>query len=183
MPQQSSKSKFMFVNDTGQSQAFKVGARHDIRSFIRRRHLKEIHGTKSRRAEEEHTGRPLATVIVGGTLAVEFPTGSDTRSTLVSFCEACIGHGNTLKCNHRAKEKSQNMILEKHRLQKLLGPSPLEILGAGRVDPFLTYPIENPDSSLPELMDYGESCHLNSPYATFSNTHLSPTNRSLLGLQ
>jgi hypothetical protein len=34
--------------------------------------------------------------------------------------------------------------------------SPLEILGAGRVDPFLSYPVEKPESSLHELMDFGK---------------------------
>jgi hypothetical protein len=31
--------------------------------------------------------------------------------------------------------------------------SPLEVLGAGRVDPFLSYPVEDADKSLHEVMD------------------------------
>jgi hypothetical protein len=35
--------------------------------------------------------------------------------------------------------------------------SPVEILGAGRVDPFLSYPVEKPDRYLHELIDLGKS--------------------------
>jgi len=178
----SPEAKFMFVTDTGQrgpSKAFKVAFRQDIRSFVQKntsRHFKDIHSKKSRRTEKEQPWRLLAPVIDSGTLAVESATGADTRETLVSYDDAYSGVGNSLKCSHRAREKSQKMILEKRRLHRLLEPSPLEILGASRIDPFLSYPIDNPDRSLPELMDYGEPYNFNATCRIFSKIHLLPQN-------
>jgi len=52
--------------------------------------------------------------------------------------------------------------LANHTRQLPLGLSPVEILGAGRVDPFLSYPVENPDRYLHEIIDLGESLIFNS---------------------
>ncbi|KAE9381124.1 hypothetical protein N431DRAFT_320644 [Stipitochalara longipes BDJ] len=43
--------------------------------------------------------------------------------------------------------------MAKHTSQPRLGLSPIGILGAGRVDPFLSYPVENPGRYLHEIVD------------------------------
>jgi hypothetical protein len=168
-------TSFMFVNETSDSPAYKVGDRQHIRSFVRKhsaRQFKETHKTGWKKGATEQNWKPLATAIGSNqTLVVESTTAHpvinvlgatvrDVRSNLPSYCEAYGGQGNYRRLNKRSRQKSMNMILGKQGLRRLLEPSPLEILGAGRIDPFSSYPVEKPDRSLSELMDYGKSPYL-----------------------
>jgi hypothetical protein len=70
-------------------------------------------------------------------------------------------------CSQQLKSRNLGQRLQKEggSLSMRRGPqgqmtlSPLEILGAGRVDPFWSYPVEKPESSLHELMDFGKVPH------------------------
>jgi hypothetical protein len=77
-------------------------------------------------------------------------------------CNLCGEKSNSLRSNQTAKGKARSMIVKRQRLNKLPQLSPLSVLGAGRVDPFSSYPVSHPDNSLHELMDFGMFTHFSS---------------------
>lgn len=131
----------MFVQRTSEVPAYKVGYCREIRSFVRKnssRQFKETHSVNFRRDEKEQRRRPLTTAINGNPLLIESTTVPETRN-LASGCEEYCGQVTAQKYDRRARQKSENMTLVKRRLEKLLESSPMEVLGAGRVDLFLSY--------------------------------------------
>jgi len=69
-----------------------------------------------------------------------------------TYCLHC-GTSNSSN-NTELSEYYQSLIQRKHKSSDLC--SPVELLGSGRVDPFLSYPIENIDRPVHELMDHGK---------------------------
>jgi len=63
---------------------------------------------------------------------------------------------NSLAISQRIRAKQNRMITTIQQRNGSL-PSPRELLGAGRVDPFMSYPTETPDYGIHELLDVGES--------------------------
>jgi hypothetical protein len=57
----------------------------------------------------------------------------------------------------RYQVNSGRMIPTRDLYNHSSGPSPLGLLGAGRIDPFLSYPVENPNRILHELIDISKS--------------------------
>jgi hypothetical protein len=72
------------------------------------------------------------------------------------YCKACGEEVNSPNVSQKANQVPGNANTERRGFRRLLKPSPLEILGADRVDPFLSYPVEKPDRSLHELMDFSK---------------------------
>ena len=63
---------------------------------------------------------------------------------------------NGLAIRQRVRVKQNRLITTIQRRNGSL-PNPRELLGAGRVDPFLSYPLEFPDHDVHELLDVGKS--------------------------
>jgi hypothetical protein len=215
---------FLFVNETGDSSAYRVGARHDIRSHIRKhcaRHFKQKHKIGQKKVAKGQKWIPLASQNPGHSTS-EFPlqdegsqstllerpwlasfdidrlahnngvpyrdysTISDhpeaigqpvalksfpelrdtddsesnepnTEGDLGSYCKTCRAQLHSpIGLTKQAQANDRRMIMTRRVWRTPLELSPVEILGAGRVDPFLTYPVEKPDHSLHELMDLGK---------------------------
>jgi hypothetical protein len=70
---------FLFVNESGDSPAYRVGDRHDIRSHVRKhiaRHFKQKHKTGQKKAAKEPKWTQLASKDPGHS-ASEFPLQDD----------------------------------------------------------------------------------------------------------
>lgn len=66
-------------------------------------------------------------------------------------CNAC---GGTIRARiSPLAGESQKARNGRPTWKDMLELSPLEFLGAGRVDPFLSYPVDKPDGAMHELMD------------------------------
>jgi hypothetical protein len=159
---------FLFVNETGPSTEFKVGYRPDIRSHVRKhvaREFKQKH-KNARRIEEADSDRqwqPLLpqAVVQGhlrdpirvpycGIIPMQFIPSRVTESSDATepvcdrdsrlYGKACKQEFRCPNINHCLNRKSRTIVLNKQELKNQPNPSPLEILGAGRSDPFSTYP-------------------------------------------
>ena len=75
-------------------------------------------------------------------------------------CKTCSGTLKSRKLGQRAQRRSGSVLIRRRGFDGQLKLSPLELLGAGRVDPFWSYPVENADNSLHELMDFGKLVYL-----------------------
>ena len=90
------------------------------------------------------------------------------RGDLATYCKACGGKIHSpIAQRHKTNQKGK--ATTRHEWEVSREQSPLEFLGAGRVDPFSSYPVEKPDRAMHELMDLSKlpDLHLPSP-------HLSP---------
>jgi hypothetical protein len=86
----------------------------------------------------------------------------DCTGDYLCSCNLCGEKSNSSRSNQTAKRKAGSMIVKRQKLNKRPQLSPFSVLGAGRVDPFSSYPVSDPDNSLHELMDFG----------TFAPSHL-----------
>jgi hypothetical protein len=96
---------------------------------------------------------------IGGNLLLtskDFPELRDTDDSIFRYyCKTCGAQLHSpIDLTKRVHDGHVNMA--KHTRQLPLGLNPVEILGAGRVDPFLSYPLENPGRYLHEIIDLGE---------------------------
>jgi hypothetical protein len=74
------------------------------------------------------------------------------------YCQTCRSQLHSpISPTNRVEANDGRMIMTRQVWKSALELSPIEILRAGRVDPFLSYPIEKPDRSLHELIDLGKS--------------------------
>jgi hypothetical protein len=72
-------------------------------------------------------------------------------------CNACKQRFRRPSLNQPLDKKASTIVLNTQRLKKQSTLSPHEILGSGRSDPFLTFPVEKPSTFLNQLMDFGKS--------------------------
>ena len=76
-----------------------------------------------------------------------------------SSCKAC-GSQSNLPTGQRPQENKERVRPRQSRqagTDALLKLSPIEVLGAGRVDPFSSFPVEKPDRALLEALDHRKS--------------------------
>jgi hypothetical protein len=77
-----------------------------------------------------------------------------------SSCKAC-GSQSNLPIRQKPQENKERMRVPRQSRQAgtdaLLELSPIEVLGAGRVDPFSSCPVEKPDRALHEALDHRKS--------------------------
>ena len=80
------------------------------------------------------------------------------QGTFQAYCLVCgTAHRFT---QNRTRSKDDGEVLDGQLVRKdFFKPSPLALLGAGRVDPFLCYPVEKPKRYLHELIDHGKRNH------------------------
>jgi len=71
----------------------------------------------------------------------------------------------------RLRERGGSMVPTVRQSRNGMLPSPCELLGAGKVDPFLSYPIERPSPNVHELVDFCESLYAN--FSLFRQSCLS----------
>ncbi|KAE9373670.1 hypothetical protein N431DRAFT_465948 [Stipitochalara longipes BDJ] len=176
-PKSDDTTSFLFVNETVQSTEYKVGHRPAIRSHVRRhatkhskpknkpeRNERRIAARTSRVSQQRqslvwqndthdafHSPDCETCSIESGSSTTNDhsePTELDCPQDLGLYCKACHAQLDTTAPN------TGTVVLKKQRLMQQSKLSPLEILGSGRSDPFSTYPVENPNGSLHQLMDF-----------------------------
>jgi hypothetical protein len=102
----------------------------------------------------------------------------DINSGIGSYCKACGSQSNVL-IRQRTPENKELMRSPRQSRQALtdalLELSPVEVLGAGRVDPFSSCPVEKPDRAMHEALDHRKSPDIHSTfyYHTRVQTHPS----------
>jgi hypothetical protein len=92
---------------------------------------------------------------------------SGLQGDLIPYCKACGQTLNRPKLKQRYLSKDGSLIPGRSMWKILLKPSPVEALGVGRIDPFLSLPIDEPSYYSLELIDHG-ACSLPS-----SEPHIS----------
>jgi hypothetical protein len=97
----------------------------------------------------------------------ETPGPSEHQRDLTTYCKACGQSLSRPKLKQRYLSKDGNLIPGTSMWKILLKPSPVEALGAARVDPFSSLPMDKPSRSSLELIDHG-ACDL-----PFSESHTS----------
>jgi hypothetical protein len=89
----------------------------------------------------------------------ETPGPSENQTDLTTYCKACGQPLSRPKLKQRYLSKDGSLIPVTSMWKILLKPSPVEALGAGRVDPFSSLPLDKPSRSSLELIDHG-ACNL-----------------------
>jgi hypothetical protein len=83
------------------------------------------------------------------------PVAGEVYEAPVIYCITCGAPNCAL---HRSGRTTLSQAAKgKQRLRSGFKPSPQELLGSGRVDPFGAYPVDNAKPYLHELMDHGKS--------------------------
>lgn len=96
---------------------------------------------------------PSPFALAGDSLIAENPDVSEHQRASVSYCKAC---GRLLGGESHFTQTFQRIDLAKrYSGKKSTTPSPVGILGAGRVDPFSSYPMK-PSDKVNELLDHRE---------------------------
>ncbi|KAE9379930.1 hypothetical protein N431DRAFT_394352 [Stipitochalara longipes BDJ] len=177
-------TNFLFVDGGSESQGYKIGYRHDIRSHVRKHNAKRFN-ERHKAGQKEQTSRNNWTPLVSQSLrhqtSKSVPQEVDLSSLNVLLENANIYTGNALDLrNHDLQENTGSyshfcpycftgkclemrqtsrpdhggMVTARTMRKHVLNLSPFEPLGSGRIDPFLSYPVENPGRALHELMDF-----------------------------
>lgn len=84
---------------------------------------------------------------------------SKLQGGLTTYCKACGQPLSRPKLKQRYLSKDGSLIPGTSMWKILLKPSPVEALGAGRVDPFSSFPMDEPSRSSLELIDH-DACDL-----------------------
>jgi len=174
---------FLFVDESSELQGYKVGYRHDIRSHIRKHSVKRFkEKQKTGQKQQAIAGKqtPLKSQKLGHDTSEPLPQEAELSSLDALLETADIHAGNALElhaqqgdtgschntcsdsCAKRCSRIGQALqpmdtrAWRKHALNQ----SPVELLGSGRIDPFLSYPVEKPDRALHGLMDFCKSLDL-----------------------
>jgi len=84
---------------------------------------------------------------------------SEHQRDLTTYCKACGQPLSRPKLKQRYLSKDGSLIPGTSMWKILLKPSPVEALGAGRVDPFSSLPVDRPSRSSLEMIDHG-ACDL-----------------------
>jgi len=137
---------FMFVNESGHLDAYKPGRRPDIRDHITKYRL--------RRHQREHqipTIRRQWTLLAREEPQSSFETAAESKKVMVNVSQVSFSPDTNYVENRENLQRQRKKLI--HRF---LRPDPVEVLGAGRIDPFLSLPVDNADNSLHELIDYGK---------------------------
>jgi hypothetical protein len=95
--------------------------------------------------------------------SLDTDTGLSRRegnTSIESSCKAC-GSQSNVPTRQKPQENKERMRMPRQPRQAgtnaLLELSPIEVLGAGRVDPFSSCPVEKPDRALHEALDHRKS--------------------------
>jgi hypothetical protein len=84
----------------------------------------------------------------------ETPEASELQGDLPTYCKACGQPLSKPKLEQRYLSKDGSLIPGRSMWKILLKPSPAEALGAGRIDPFSSLPMDEPSRYSLELMDH-----------------------------
>ena len=110
----------------------------------------------------------------------EAPEPSGLEGDLTTYCKACGQPLNRLKLKQRHLSRDGSLISGGSMWKMPLNPSPVEALGAGRIDPFSSLPMDKPSHYSLELIDHG-TCNLLSKRASYLDllrpklTHFQPS--------
>ena len=94
--------------------------------------------------------------------AAETPEPSELQGGLTTYCKACGQPLSRPKLKQRYLSKGGSLVPGRSIWKMLLKPSPIKALGAGRIDPFSSLPMDEPSHYSLELMDHG-ACSLPFP--------------------
>jgi len=112
---------------------------------------KELHIGEQALPEVTTIFDPSPSALAGDSLIGDIRNVSGQRKASVTYCKACgrpLGGGSSLM------QAFQGIDAAKRYLgRKSTNPSPVKILGAGRVDPFASYPMQ-PNDKVNELLDH-----------------------------
>lgn len=146
---------FLFVNETSKSPSYKVGYRPDVRSHIRKHVARGLNKRKHSHGEQQVE---LASGEAGMQLMGNSTRVYDPQSSPTLYCKACGSYVNS-SFPQSPPTNEYHMHTRNQMWRALLRLSPREVLGSGRIDPFLTS-AETPDATTHELMDLGKWCVL-----------------------
>lgn len=79
-----------------------------------------------------------------------------TRGNAEAYCLYCGAPQTAAKITKKLEEDEQGLVSRRAMWGNPFQPKPLQILGAGRVDPFISHPREATNQSTHELMDHGK---------------------------
>ncbi|KAH6718132.1 hypothetical protein BKA61DRAFT_599072 [Leptodontidium sp. MPI-SDFR-AT-0119] len=139
---------FLFVNETSKSPSYKVGYRPDVRSHIRKHVARGLNKRKHSHGEQQVE---LASGEAGMQLMGNSTRVYDPQSSPTLYCKACGSYVNS-SFPQSPPTNEYHMHTRNQMWRALLRLSPREVLGSGRIDPFLTS-AETPDATTHELMD------------------------------
>jgi len=179
-------TKFLFVDESSESQGYKIGYRHDIRSHVRK-HTAKRSSERRQKLQPVRENTPLssqsshhqasnfisqglelspldallerANIHAGDALNLHNQTTQEEFGSSEHLCPYCV-EGKCLLRRLKQQNDDMSMVTARTRRKHVLNFSPLELLGSGRTDPFLSYPVEKPDRALHELMDFCKSPNL-----------------------
>jgi hypothetical protein len=126
-----SSSTFFFVNETGGATSYKQGHRPDIRSHVRKLSMKQFRKTH-KSPPKRNTTLPKYVPLTSQSLDFETPEDLEHDEDYPS----------------KVSPTTRDLIPVKL--------NPIGTLGAGRLDPFSSLPMDEPNLYSQELMDHGE---------------------------
>lgn len=94
---------------------------------------------------------------------------SELQGDLTTYCKACGQPLSRPEFKQRYLSKDGSLVPGTSMWKIPLKPSPVEVLGAGRVDPFSSLPMEKPSRYSIELMDHG-ACNLPPKRTSYSRS-------------
>jgi hypothetical protein len=112
---------------------------------------KELHAGQQALPGVTTVLNPSPFALVGDSLIDDIRSVSGQRKVSVTYCKTCgrlLGGGSPLMQAFQRIDAAK-----RHLSRKSTNPSPVEILGAGRVDPFASYPMQ-PNDKVNELLDH-----------------------------
>jgi hypothetical protein len=86
----------------------------------------------------------------------ETPELREPQRDIETYCRACGQPLNRPKLKPRNLSKDGSLVARRPRGKTMLKSNPLQALGAGRIDPFSSLPMDEPNSYSQELMDHGK---------------------------
>jgi hypothetical protein len=131
-----SSSTFFFVNETGEAASYKQGHRPDIRSHVRKLSMKQFRKTH-KSPPKRNTKLPKYVPLTSQSL--DFETSED------------LEHDEDYPS--KFSPTTQLGISTRDLIPVKLNP--IGTLGAGRLDPFSSLPMDEPNLYSQELMDHG----------------------------
>ena len=88
---------------------------------------------------------------------VTAPTGHFTiQEGRLAYCVHCRAHEDAIERRKQLKNSQESLATTKVLRRDPVNTSPFQVLGAGRVDPFSSYPVDKPRGRLHELVDHGK---------------------------
>jgi hypothetical protein len=105
------------------------------------------------------------------------PEPSELQGDLTTYCKACGQPLSRPEFKQRYLSKDRSLIPRRSKWKIPLKSSPVEALGAGRIDPFSSLPMDKPSRHSLELIDHG-ACNLPPKRTSYSRSPQAETSHT-----